>query len=421
MMHNGPTVGGIGNDASQVTVPLSPDLLHVGSRVLIRDGNSGDGGRAGTLMRVTSSSTVQVELDTGQKLWRQQGELFAESADLSKTLSKENWLASAAPIEKLDVNVDFDLTDRLKPSKNGSDGVVFARLQQRARGALCGTDRGCAAVVLKGGSTVASEYFAAKLGEYLGARVASVGLVSENGNIDGANAQWAALQRACGRVRVPASRSGWRKRLAQKTILTQALVKGCTLLEFGEEGYGKLFATSTAGLHAFGRLIGLDVLLNNYDRSGAIWANKGNFGNVMVAEKANDENGAGELLVTGIDQAVVPLTDAELSADYVRKAAQFCDELAAYLAATNGYEAQAVQEPACESQAVQEPAGLAAVREKLNVASDGLVELHCEVEVVRPLALGAAEVLGAAATTMSTVEAWTTLARAVSGDQFSHS
>ena len=60
--------------------------------MLVRDGPS-SAGQPATVLEV-AGTTVRIEID-GSKRWRQLDQLFADGADLSKTASKENWLARA--------------------------------------------------------------------------------------------------------------------------------------------------------------------------------------------------------------------------------------------------------------------------------------------------------------------------------------
>lgn len=69
-------------------------------------------------------------------------------------------------------------------------------------------------------------------------------------------------------------------------------------------GYLRDAAVAPKLLAQFGRVIALDMLVNNFDRFPMIWANQGNANNVLIRVGAD-----GEVVVTAIDQCVAQIKD----------------------------------------------------------------------------------------------------------------
>jgi hypothetical protein len=60
---------------------------------------------------------------------------------------------------------------------------------------------------------------------------------------------------------------------------------------------------ATEVLHTLGKLVCADMLVNNYDRTPAIWDHEGNANNILIDVRGGD----GSVAVWGIDQVPCPL------------------------------------------------------------------------------------------------------------------
>lgn len=77
-------------------------------------------------------------------------------------------------------------------------------------------------------------------------------------------------------------------------------------------------------LQGFGKLIAVDMLVNNFDRSPAIWTHEGNANNILIQDTG------GEVIVTAIDQAITPIVNEQYGDDrigvYVDNVTKMCEE-----------------------------------------------------------------------------------------------
>jgi hypothetical protein len=67
-----------------------------------------------------------------------------------------------------------------------------------------------------------------------------------------------------------------------------------------------------------GKLMGFDMLINNFDRLPLAWSNEGNLGNVMLGSRVN--------IIVGVDQSVQPITHPEGLRNYQDRVRAACKE-----------------------------------------------------------------------------------------------
>eukprot|EP00040_Diaphanoeca_grandis_P015492 m.79125 g.79125 ORF g.79125 m.79125 type:complete len:396 (+) comp25182_c0_seq1:44-1231(+) len=170
-------------------------------------------------------------------------------------------------------------------SEAGAEGVFFVS-----------TTTG--AVVIKGSRSIAPEMFSCMLGVALGVycpRWRLIGTSSSEGKV---------LMRSLisldpsGRIQTSIG--------AQTHVLLKAFLPGLNFGSIGERRAneifgvpGKLSENGKTRLRELGRILALDVLCNNGDRFPLIWDNRGNPGNVMMA------NGLGKSV--SIDSQIQPI------------------------------------------------------------------------------------------------------------------
>lgn len=182
--------------------------------------------------------------------------------------------------------------------REGNSGGTF--LLQLPSGAVC----------VKGGDCSVTELFAQRLATALGVRGAEVRVVPAT-----SEENWAmrvALRGCAEKQRLADKWSGdgfsqlmlrVQKNLSKTNLAVMEFIGGCVLM--GLPANQVLFQADGETRHGIwrqlGRLMALDLLLNNLDRLPLAWTNDGNLGNVMLRGHE----------VVGIDHAVHPILHPE--------------------------------------------------------------------------------------------------------------
>lgn len=118
--------------------------------------------------------------------------------------------------------------------------------------------------------------------------------------------EWRSLVDELGKVcfTSPGAGDHLQSRGLQRGAVLQEVGPGVTLKHPSIAGY---LADAIAGpklLHELGRIIALDMLVNNFDRSPMIWSHEGNANNILI--KVDPD---GTVIVSAIDQGVSTIVD----------------------------------------------------------------------------------------------------------------
>lgn len=186
----------------------------------------------------------------------------------------------------------------------GSGGAFLLRLPT-----------GC--ISLKGEQCTPGMLFAQGLAVALGVRTAQMRVVTQGQDESAAIAR--ALQTAVPLVedhkfqigRVPGGPSAG-------AVVVMEYVGGCAMMGLPAHEHLKQHQGSSALWCSLGRLIGFDLLLNNFDRLPLAWNNEGNLGNVMLSSTSN--------MVVGIDQSAQPITNDMGLSNYTARVGRACLE-----------------------------------------------------------------------------------------------
>eukprot|EP01122_Echinamoeba_exundans_P014524 TRINITY_DN6600_c0_g1_i1.p1 TRINITY_DN6600_c0_g1~~TRINITY_DN6600_c0_g1_i1.p1 ORF type:complete len:380 (-),score=60.38 TRINITY_DN6600_c0_g1_i1:757-1896(-) len=183
---------------------------------------------------------------------------------------------------------DWSQIEDVHFSDTGAEGVIFVNTV------------GNGTVVLKGSATLAQDYFATLLAEELSIPVAHMRIIDYS---DGTR-EWSDLlmhMRAWAAKNSDSNgRSKSRKGVGKRCFIEcMEMIVGQQLNTISEADATRYFSGETTDSISFltlmGRIIALDVLLNNWDRIPVIWDNEGNWGNLIVSHDS------GRLALVGID------------------------------------------------------------------------------------------------------------------------
>lgn len=104
---------------------------------------------------------------------------------------------------------------------------------------------------------------------------------------------------------------------AAESLTVMEYVQGCAMMGMPAHLYLQEHRDTVSFWHGLGRLMGFDLLINNFDRLPLAWSNEGNLGNVMLSPVS---------AVVGIDQSAQPITHAEGLRNYVARLQKVCLE-----------------------------------------------------------------------------------------------
>jgi len=103
-----------------------------------------------------------------------------------------------------------------------------------------------------------------------------------------------------------------------ETVVVMEFIAGCAMMGMPGNTYLRQHRETAHFWQALGRLMGFDLLINNFDRLPLAWSNEGNLGNVMLS---TDLDGP-----VGIDQSTQPITDAVGLRNYLDRVRKVCIE-----------------------------------------------------------------------------------------------
>lgn len=95
-------------------------------------------------------------------------------------------------------------------------------------------------------------------------------------------------------------------------------VDGCSMMGMPAHEYLKQEMHNAELWHGLGKLLGLDLLINNFDRMPLAWSNDGNLANIMLGSRMS--------MAVGIDQSVQPITHPSGLQDYLSRVSAACLE-----------------------------------------------------------------------------------------------
>jgi hypothetical protein len=96
-------------------------------------------------------------------------------------------------------------------------------------------------------------------------------------------------------------------------------IDGCAMMGVAANGYLQQHRDTSRVWHVLGRLMGFDVLINNFDRLPLAWSNEGNLGNVMLSTVLDGP--------VGIDHSVHPITNPAGLQNYLDRVRRVCVEV----------------------------------------------------------------------------------------------
>lgn len=205
---------------------------------------------------------------------------------------------SSAPVQ----DVPWSDASEMMWCHGGSGGVFLLRLPT---GAVCLKTESCSLEML----------FAQKLAEALSVRTARMRAVA-NSHPERA-AICSALEQAVPtfddhRLQVPRARGA-------EALIVMEFIDGCAMMGVAANGYLQQHRDTSRVWHVLGRLMGFDVLINNFDRLPLAWSNEGNLGNVMLSTVLDGP--------VGIDHSVHPITNPAGLQNYLGRVRRVCVEV----------------------------------------------------------------------------------------------
>jgi hypothetical protein len=101
-------------------------------------------------------------------------------------------------------------------------------------------------------------------------------------------------------------------------MVVMQYVQGCPMMGVDAHNHLQEFDRRALVLHGLGRLMGYDLLINNFDRLPLAWNNEGNLGNVMLSSCSKG--------VVGIDQSTHAITHPDGLSKYIARIRAVCLE-----------------------------------------------------------------------------------------------
>jgi len=210
---------------------------------------------------------------------------------------RKDWRKSArSPLE----NVAWAEVSDCLWCHGGSGGVV---LIETLSGVVCA--KKCSA----------EELFAQRLASRMGVQVANMRVLSPG------DAEGKALRQGVRAVAPCTSENDGIpvRKVLQSTFLSVVdFVDGFGMMGMDAHNHLREQAAHEPVWYELGRLMGFDMLVNNFDRLPLAWTNEGNLGNVMV--------GSSVKAVVGIDQACAPITHPDGLTMYTKRVQKAVDE-----------------------------------------------------------------------------------------------
>merc|ERR1712176_290352 len=148
------------------------------------------------------------------------------------------------------------------------------------------------------------EFFAQKLAAALSVRTASMRPVH-------GGAEQVAIQAAISNLRDRHEKGGYIAARPGALLTVMEFVDGFVMMGIPAHNYLRKNENGKPPWYELGRLMGFDMLINNFDRLPLCWGNDGNLCNVMLGSRSG--------AVVGIDQAVNPITHEDGRKDYLAR------------------------------------------------------------------------------------------------------
>lgn len=202
-----------------------------------------------------------------------------ESEAASPEAAQKEW--RTLPAAAID-SIDWRQASDVLWCHGGSGGVTLVRLDSQV-------------ACFKRSSP--AELFAQRLATAVKVRVAPMRLLRSGMNCDEAYQ----LRQGVRRVAPDVGQDNWlpiRKMMQYEYLAAVQYVNGFGMM--GLEAHKHLMEGAAGVWSELGRLMGYDMLINNFDRLPLAWSNEGNLGNVMLGSELGP--------VVGIDQCVSPIT-----------------------------------------------------------------------------------------------------------------
>ena len=344
MLHGG-GVGGLKKKSTKSSGRSVPDVSKAIVRYL-------KGRRSELLEQDQENATVQSALETMDRHLAEWG-VLAESVDSGAGGSQKRFNlvqvedhswgfdhnnAVPIPCEEF-ATLDWSQAQSIGKSAEGTEGVFFVKFPRNR------------AVVVKGPSTVGGELYGTVLAKRLGVATPSLRLVHRNSD-EG--------------QKLIAALSGLDKRvqggLSRPFLFIMEYVQGVPLADViagtpgatGKEGsrwtddtFGTTTKSGSLALHTvgtenllqLGRMVGLDFIMNNFDRFPVVWANNGNPDNVMFYGSCDGDDAGDNALharmmhrVVAIDNMASCISKEKFEKEYTAYKTKAASVLAALFA-----------------------------------------------------------------------------------------
>ncbi|XP_065182761.1 uncharacterized protein LOC135813598 isoform X2 [Sycon ciliatum] len=226
--------------------------------------------------------------------WRQRSKGAAEKEFSDRS---DCWQAA------LSASVKWEDCSALSTSSEGGSGVIFVEVQGNSN----------KVVVVKGSSTVVQELFAARVAKAVGVAVPEMRMTAYT------QPEWRRLQQRLKAIAKSHHKAKVQKELDRPYILIMQFVKGVPLAMLTPDKAREAFTSTNSHCLFFGlgRILALDMLMNNWDRLPVLWENEGNPNNIIFSPHG---------VAWGIDQALTsinPHTFATGVAKYIGKLRSF--------------------------------------------------------------------------------------------------